>query len=62
MNLEIGILSEISKTEKENYRMTTLMWTLKGNDRNELTKQKQTHRLRKNELWFLGRKMGGRDS
>ena len=27
-----------------------------------LTKQKQTHRLRKNELWFLGRKMGGRDS
>ena len=31
-------------------------WNLKRNDINELTKQKQTHRLREQNLWIPGRK------
>ena len=34
------------------------MWTLKGNDTNELTKHKKTHRLRKQTYGF----QGGRES
>ena len=46
MDLESVIMSEISQTEKEKYHMITHIWNLKRNSMNELTKQKQTHRLR----------------
>ena len=38
------------------------MWNLKRNDTNELTKQKQTHRLREMELIVARGKDAGRDS
>ena len=38
IDLEIVILSEVSQTEKEKYHMTSLMWNLKRNDTNELTR------------------------
>ena len=47
MDLETIILSEVSQAEKKKYCMTYhYMWNLKRNDTNELTKQKETHRLR----------------
>ena len=45
MDLESVILGEVSPTEKEKYHMTSLICG-KRNDTNELTKQKETHRLR----------------
>ena len=51
MNLEIIILREINWTEKEKYHYDILyMWNRKRNYTNELTKQKETHRLRE-RLW-----------
>ena len=48
MDLDSVILSAVSQTEKEKYHMTPpFMWNLKRNDTNELTKEKETHRLRK---------------
>ena len=53
MDLEIVILSEISQTEKEKYCMTSpYMWNLKRNDTNALTKQKETRRLKRMNLWL----------
>ena len=47
-DLDNVILSEVSQTEKEKYRMTPpFMWNLKRNETNELTKETETHRLRK---------------
>ena len=46
MNLEMFILSEVSQTEMEKYRMTSYMRNPKGNDTNELIIQKVSHRLR----------------
>ena len=43
MDLEIFMLSKVSQ-EKKKCRMTSLMCGI--NDTNELTKQKETHRLR----------------
>ena len=43
MDLEIFMLSKVSQ-EKKKCRMTSLMYGI--NDTNELTKQKETHRLR----------------
>ena len=43
MVLERVILSEVSQTEKEEYHMTSLICGIW----NELTKQKETHKLRK---------------
>ena len=47
MDLENVILSEVSQTEREILYDIPYMWNLKRNDTNELTKQKETHRLRK---------------
>ena len=44
MNLEIVIPSEV-RQRRRNVVDIPYMWNLKGNDTNELTKQKQTHRL-----------------
>ena len=52
MELESIILNEISQTE-EKYYMTSLIWNLKRNDTNELTKKKETHRQKMNS-WLLG--------
>ena len=46
MDLESVILRQVSQTEKEKYYDIPYMWNLKRNSANELTKQKQTHRLR----------------
>ena len=46
MDLESVILRQVSQTEKEKYYDIPYMWNLKINSANELTKQKQTHRLR----------------
>ena len=47
IELEIPILSEIRKSEKDKCPDTTYMWNLKKMiQMNLLTKQKQTHRLR----------------
>ena len=50
MDLEIIILSEVSKTEKDKYHMRSLTWNLKKGTYIieidvELTKQKQTQRF-----------------
>ena len=47
MDLENVILSEVSQTEREILYDIPYMWNLKRNDTNELTRQKETHRLRK---------------
>ena len=48
MDLEIVILSEVSHTEKDKYRMISFICRILKNDPNELiTKHKQTHRLQK---------------
>ena len=47
MDLEIVILSEVSQTGKEEISYDIpYMWNLKRNDTNEISKQKQSHRLR----------------
>ena len=51
--LEITILSEVSQTGEISYDIP-YMWNLKGNDTNELTKQKETHRLRERTYGCLG--------
>ena len=45
----MDIVSYWVKSEKEKYMNHDIpyMWNLKRNDTNELTKQKETHRLRK---------------
>ena len=47
MDLESVILSEVSQKETEISYDIPYTWNLKRKDTNELTKQKQTHRLRK---------------
>ena len=47
MDLENVILSEVSQTEEKYYMTSLTCGMLKKNDTNELTKQKETHRLRK---------------
>ena len=43
MDLEIVILSEVSQTEKDPYRMTSLIFrTTKNNDTNELIYKTET--------------------
>ena len=44
------------------YRTSHIWWNLKSNDTDELTKQKQTHRLREMELIVVRGKDAGRDS
>ena len=48
MDLEIAILSEVSQTEKEKYRMISLICGIETEmiQMNSFTKQKQTHRFR----------------
>ena len=48
MDLEIVILSKVGQTEKEKYRMISLICGIlkKMIQMNLITKQKQTHRLR----------------
>ena len=58
MDLEIIILSEVSQRQIS-YGIT-YMCKLK-NDTNELTKQKQTHRLRKQTCGYQRGKVRGRD-
>ena len=53
MDLETVILSEVSHTEKEKYHDIPYVWNLKGNDTNELTKQKNSQTWRMN-LQLLG--------
>ena len=55
MDLENVILSEVSQTEREILYDIPYMWNLKRNDTNELTKQKETHRLRKQLVVAQGR-------
>ena len=49
MDLESVLLSEVSQTEKEKYHMTSLTCGIQKEmiQMNTLTKQKETHRLRK---------------
>ena len=53
MNLEIVIPSEV-RQRRRNVVDIPYMWTLKGNDTNELTKQKQTHRLSEGTCFCRG--------
>ena len=55
MDLEITILNEINKSEKDKYHDTTYMWNLKKKiQMNLFTKQMQTHRLRGPTNDYLG--------
>ena len=54
VNLETFILSEVSQTDMEKYRMTSYMWNPKGNDTNELIIQKVTHRLKERTYGLPG--------
>ena len=48
MQLEIIILSEVSQKEKDKYHMTSIICRIQNMaQRNQSTKQKQTHRHRK---------------
>ena len=59
MDLEIVILGEVSQTEKEKYHMISIMWNLKKMIQMKLfTKQKQTHRHRKQTYGYQRGKRG----
>ena len=47
MDLDSVIPSEVSQTEKKYHTTPPFMWNLKRNDANDLTKEKETYRLRK---------------
>ena len=50
--------TEWSKSEKEKYLITSHMLSLKRNDTNELTKQKETHRHREQTYSLKGGNWG----
>ena len=52
MDLGSVMLSEVGQIQEEKYCVISLICR---NDTNELTKQKETHRLQ--ELWWLGEQM-----
>ena len=54
MDLEIIIRSEVSQTEKDKYHMILLICRIlkKMIQMNLFTKQKQTHRLKRMNLWL----------
>ena len=56
MGLEIVRLSDVSQTEKEKFHMTSLVCGIEKEimQMNLLTKQKETHRLRKQTLGCQG--------
>ena len=58
MGLKIVTLNEVIQTEKEKYRLTFLMWTLKRKDTNELTYKTETHRLREQTYGCRGESWG----
>ena len=58
-DLEIVILSEVS--DGEILYDIPYMWSPKRDDTNELTKQKETHRLREQTCGCYGEGWGGRD-
>ena len=58
MDPETVILSEVSQTEKEKYHDIPYVWNLKGNDTNELTKQKETQIDSENEFMVAGVRAG----
>ena len=64
MDLDTVILSEVSLTEKGKYPMQALICGIHifKNDANEFTKRKETHRLKRMNLWLQGGRMWGRDS
>ena len=47
MDLDSVISTEVSQTEKKYHTTPPFMWNLKRNDANDLTKEKETYRLRK---------------
>ena len=63
MDMEINILSEECKTEKDKYHVILLICGIKKKlmKMNLLTKQKQTHRHRKQIYGCQRRKRVGRD-
>ena len=61
MDLESIILSEVSQTEKDKYHTIILICGIYIMIQMDLfTKQKQTHRLRKQTYGYQRRKLGGR--
>ena len=61
MDLETVIQSEVSQKEKNKYHILTHTCRIQKNDTmNLFTKQKQTHRHRK-QTWLQKGKGGGRD-
>ena len=56
MDPEILILSEVSQRRRH-----SLCWNLKRNDTNELTKQKETHRLGERIYGYQEGRVEGRD-
>ena len=62
MDLEIIILSEVSQTEKDKYHMISLVYgILKVNTMKLFSKQKQTHRLRKQTYGYQRGRGEGKD-
>ena len=60
MDLEIVILSKVSQTQKDKYHDIAYMWNLKkGVQMNLFTKQKQSHRCRKQTYGSQGKRGGG---
>jgi len=59
MQLEINILSEVSQKEKYKYHVISLIWGIQNMAQVNLsTKQKQTHRHRKQTCDCQGRRGG----
>ena len=59
IDLEIVILSKVNHTEKDKYHDITYMWNLKKMLMNLFTKQKQSHRCRKETYGYQrGREEG----
>ena len=61
MDLEIIILSEVSQTDKEKYIYHLYVESSRMVQMNLFTKQKQTHRLRKQTYGYQRGKVQGRD-
>ena len=61
MDLEIIMLSEVSQKEKEKYHISLICGILNMIQMNLFTKQKQTHRRRKQTMVTKGERRWGRD-
>ena len=59
MDLEMIILSEVSQTEKDKYRMISLMWNLKSNTNESVYKTETVTDMQNKFMITSGEREGG---